>query len=311
MIIVVAFFIINIVPKSQFDNTNVWLKEQNNGIPLVMAHAGGAGVNPGNTMRAFEHSFEIGVDVLEMDLQMTKDKVLVLRHGENKTGNIRSKSNCDTVIWDETYEWLYENCNFGYNYKDAEDNYIYKELTKEEWIAEKIYLTTLEEVFETFKDNVLYNIEVKADADAWRTETVDELYKLIDRYDLSNHVLVAVAFGDISEYITNTYPNLYLSTSQPEAQDFIIKTYSFTNLFYQPKGYSGLQIPTSFGLPVINKLQLDNKRVVNSAHSQNMAVHYWTINDEDEMKRPSELGCDGIITNYPELLIKIIEDIYA
>ena len=46
--------------------------------PLVIAHQGGAGLWPGNTMHAFEHSAALGVDVLEMDLHSTSDGVLVL-----------------------------------------------------------------------------------------------------------------------------------------------------------------------------------------------------------------------------------------
>ena len=39
-----------------------------------------------------------------------------------------------------------------------------------------------------------------------------------------------------------------------------------------------------------------------------MAIHYWTINDPDEMRRLIELGADGIITDYPELLQTIIDE---
>ncbi|MCF7925974.1 MAG: hypothetical protein K9L74_00155 [Candidatus Izimaplasma sp.] len=98
-IVLILFLTLIILPKPRYEETNPWLSK--NGNPLVMAHAGGKGYYPGNTMRAFKHSYEVGVDVLEMDLQMTKDKVLVLRHGENNTGNIRQMSNCDTVIWQE------------------------------------------------------------------------------------------------------------------------------------------------------------------------------------------------------------------
>ena len=147
LIIIVIFAVIFALPKPKYNETNIWLKDSNNGLPLVMAHAGGKGIYPGNTLSAFEYSYNLGVDVLEMDVQMTSDKVLVLRHGENDTGNIRSMSNCDTVIWDETYDYLYNNCNFGYNFTDQDNNYSYRDLTKEEWIEEKVYLTTLEELF--------------------------------------------------------------------------------------------------------------------------------------------------------------------
>ncbi|MEJ7714043.1 MAG: glycerophosphodiester phosphodiesterase family protein [Pyrinomonadaceae bacterium] len=39
---------------------------------LVIAHQGGAGLWPGNTMYAFERALQLGADVLEMDLQSTR-----------------------------------------------------------------------------------------------------------------------------------------------------------------------------------------------------------------------------------------------
>jgi glycerophosphoryl diester phosphodiesterase len=308
LVIIILFIVLFSLPKPKFSEDNVWLKDNNNGLPLVMAHAGGKGLYPDNTFSAFKYSYNLGVDVLEMDVQMTSDKILVLRHGENETGNIRSLSNCDTVVWNETYDYLYNNCNFGYNYIDQDNNSPYKDMTKEEWIEAKVYLTTLEELFVAYGDTILYNIEIKADADAWRLETADELYNLIDEYNLFDNVLVATSFSDISSYINETYPELYLSASHSEAQTLVINTYSLTSVFYKPDGYSSLQIPTSFGVPVINELNLATKLLINTAHRHNMAVHYWTINDEETMRKLIELGCDGIITDFPELLMEVLED---
>src|SRR5215216_8027071 len=50
--------------------------------PLVIAHQGGDGVWPGDTMYAFEKAVEVGADVLEMDAHITKDGQIVLMHDE-------------------------------------------------------------------------------------------------------------------------------------------------------------------------------------------------------------------------------------
>lgn len=306
--ILFIFLVLFALPKPKYDKTNIWMKKNNDNKVLVMAHAGGKGVFPDNTISAFNYSYNLGVDVLEMDLQMTEDNILVLRHGENKTGNIRHKSNCDTVVWNETYDYLYNNCNFAYNYQDDNGNYPYRDMTKEEWIDAGVYLTTLEELFIAYGDSTLYNIEIKADADAPRTETADELYNLLEEYDLFDVTLVATSFDDISKYILINYPEMQLSTSHDEAQSMIISSYTLSSTFYKPTNYSTLQIPTSFNIPVIDRLNLSTKLLINTAHRHNMAVHYWTINDPDEMRRLIELGCDGIITDYPELLIDIINE---
>ena len=181
-------------------------------------------------------------------------------------------------------------------------------MTHEEWVEAKVYLTKLEELFIEFGDTILYNIEIKADADAPRTETADALYELLVEYELLEETLVATTFDDISKYIVENYPEVILSTSQKEAQNVIIPTYTFTSIFYTPDQYAAVQIPVSFDLPVINELNLATGLLINTLHRHNMAVHYWTINDPDKMRTLIELGADGIITDYPDVLQNIIKE---
>ncbi len=39
-----------------------------------------------------------------------------------------------------------------------------------------------------------------------------------------------------------------------------------------------------------------------------MDVHYWTVNDEETMRKLVDAGVDGIITDRPDLLIDILEE---
>ena len=49
---------------------------------LVIAHQGGDGIFPGDTLYAYEHAVALGVDVLEMDAHITQDGEIVLMHDE-------------------------------------------------------------------------------------------------------------------------------------------------------------------------------------------------------------------------------------
>lgn len=305
LFISITSMILILAPKAKFKRLNPFIAKD---ATLVMAHAGGKGVYPDNTMLAYEYAFNIGVDVIEMDVQLTKDNVLVLLHGENNTGNARQHSNCDAVVWKENYDYLYNTCNFGYTYEQQNGDFLYKDLLPAEWQEAKVHLPTLEEVFHTFGKDTLYNIEIKADADAPREETADALYELIKTFDLLDHVLVAVAFDDISNYIVKTYPDLYLSTSYGSAQSLVIASYTLTSVFKKSPTYAAVQVPTSYNLPVIGKLRLDTRLLIRTLHQHNVAIHYWTINDEDEMRYLIEQGADGIITDYPELLMEILTE---
>lgn len=306
MILIILVLILVFVPKAKYADENPFLS--NDGMPLVMAHAGGKGVYPDNTMAAFEYAYNLGVDVLEMDVQLTKDGIPVLLHGENETGNTRSHANCDTVVWEEDYIDLYNTCNFGYNYQEANGDYLYRDLSESEWKAANVYLPTLEEVFQRFGDNILYNIEIKADADAPREETADAVIALIESFGLQNHVLLATAFDDISEYIIDEYPDIHLSMSYGSAIDSVVNMYTLTTVFRSKPKYAAMQVPLSYDLPVIGDFRVNRWMIIHTHHQQNIAMHFWTINDEDVMRELIEQGADGIITDYPELLMSIIEE---
>ena len=47
--------------------------------------------------------------------------------------------------------------------------------------------------------------------------------------------------------------------------------------------------------------------LVRAAQKHNLAVHYWTINDEEEMRYLIDIGADGIMTDYPHRL----QDVYT
>ncbi len=294
------------VPKTKYEQTNPFLSKD--GMPLVMAHAGGKGIYPDNTMAAFNYSYDLGVDVLEMDVQLTKDNIPVLLHGENETGNTIQHSNCKTVVWEENYQYLYDNCNFAYNYQEEDESFLYQDMVSTDWQAANVYLPTLEEVFQNFGDDILYNIEIKADADAPRTETADAVIALIEDYNLVDNVLLATAFDDISEYIVSNYPDILLSMSYGSATKQVISIYTLTTLFKGKPKYTAMQVPTAYDLAVIGNFELNRWMIIHSLHQQNIAMHFWTINDEDTMRKLIDQGVDGIITDYPELLINIIEE---
>jgi glycerophosphoryl diester phosphodiesterase len=305
-ILLVLSLILLFVPKPKYAKTNPFLSSD--GMPLVMAHAGGKGVYPDNTMAAYQYSYDLGVDVLEMDVQLTKDGIPVLLHGQNDTGNTIQHSNCDMVVWEENYLDLYNQCNFGYTYEEDNGDFLYKDMTQTEWQEANVYLPTLEELFQTFGDDILYNIEIKADADAPRNDTADAVIELIEDYGLVDYVLLVTAFDDISEYIVEEYPDILLSMSYGSAMDSVINIYTLTTLFRGKPEYAAMQVPLSYELPLIGDFSVNRWGIIHGLHQQKIAMHFWTINDEDTMRKLIEQDIDGIITDYPEILMSIIDE---
>ena len=86
------------------------------------------------------------------------------------------------------------------------------------------------------------------------------------------------------------------------ATEFVVTQLLGVNLFSQ-SNFACLQIPNEKG-----PLKLDLKTLINRAHQKNIAVQYWTINEEPQMRELIELGCDCIMTDDPELLLRVLED---
>ena len=79
--------------------------------PLVIAHQGGDGLWPGDTLFAYQNAVKLGVDVLEMDIHISKDEALVLMHDEtvdrttDGTGDIESMTLAELKQLDAGYDW--------------------------------------------------------------------------------------------------------------------------------------------------------------------------------------------------------------
>ena len=54
-------------------------------------------------------------------------------------------------------------------------------------------------------------------------------------------------------------------------------------------------------------INLAQKNFVKRAHRRNIAVQYWTINEEEDMIKLIKIGCDAIMTDNPKLLNEVIQ----
>ena len=68
----------------------------------VLGHRGCAGIEPENTMRAFKRAMDLGVDFIELDVRMSKDKKLVVIHDDK----VDRTTNGNGYVRDLTFEEL-------------------------------------------------------------------------------------------------------------------------------------------------------------------------------------------------------------
>jgi glycerophosphoryl diester phosphodiesterase len=282
-----VFVLTSCVPEQDFLPQNPYIIEEG-GRPWVIAHGGAKKLWPENTMLAFDGSAQLGVDVLEIDMKITKDDVLVCHHDNT----IDRMSDGEGTLGDYTYEELLL-YNFGEGFEDLDGTYPYQEDT--------VHLCKLEDVFDRYQD-MFFTVEIKDRGE--RGLRAGELLKdLVEKYQLEERMIVACFDDEILTAFQGLENNrIPVSTSQKEATKFVITAKTLTGVFYAPEAVA-LQLPMEQ-----SNLNLTRNHVINSAHKHNMAIHYWTIDDKEDMRMLIENGADGLMTDRPDIMLELLEE---
>ncbi len=286
--IIVFIAIVQIIPVKKVISDNPF-KKKDNGRPLIIAHGGAKDLYPENTMVAFDGSVAIGVDMLEIDVCLTKDNILITHHDLT----IDSMTDGSGPVRSYTLEELGA-FNFGDGFTDLDGVQSYKN--------KKVAVTTLEEVFIKYPD-LLFNVELK-DKDEDGNLAAEILYDLILKYELTDQILVP-SFSDENiqhfRYITNG--EVLTSSAREETRKFIyFHLAQLDNLMAKPV-FQSMQLPLED-----SGVKLATKAIINDAKRRNLAIHYWTIDDPVKMKELIEMGVDGIITDRPDLMNEVLAE---
>jgi prepilin-type processing-associated H-X9-DG protein len=116
--------------------------------PLVIAHRGGGGLIPENTLEAFEYSARMGVDVLELDVHSTSDGALVVMHDRSVDRTTDGHGRINEMTLGEI-----KKLDAGYSFSpDDGQTFPFR--------GKGITVPTLEEIFAAFPETT-FNIEPK------------------------------------------------------------------------------------------------------------------------------------------------------
>ena len=257
--------------------------------PLVIAHQGGDGIWPGDTMYAFEKSVEIGADVLEMDAHITKDGQIVLMHDEevdrttDGSGLIEDLTLDELKRLDAAFRWS----------NDGGKTFPYR--------GQGIQVPTLEELFQKFPQ-MRYVIEIKL-----TQNPIDKpLCDLIRKHTMQDKVLIASFHDEAMQNFRKTCPEIATSASRTEVRNFVLLGKAFLSGFIAPQ-YQSIQPPydpkESMNIPIMTE------RFIREAHAKNVKVEPWTVDDPELMRQYIEWGADGIMTDRPDLMIEVLKEL--
>ena len=324
ILLILALFItvINVIPPKKNTESNPFVVGEGE-LPMIAAHRGGGDNNPENTMLAFREAVNTyKVDIIESDLYLTKDGYLVYNHDGyiDRTSNANGDISYDEMkeliknkenrhyIEDMTLEELRQ-FNFGYYFEDESGERIYKDESDIE--SKGLQIATVEMLFEEFYESnpdLLFIVEIKNGGETGY-EACRKLYEVLESYpEYKDNIVIGTFHPEIEEHLEKEYPTLMRGASTSGAAKFILTHFAGVNIF-DDSSFACLQIPLSYDLGI--EINLEVKSIIDRAHRRNVAVQYWTINDEDEMRRLIDMGCDCIMTDNPALLREVLSDYEA
>ncbi len=328
LVLVITWVIVTLWPRPQgYSGDNPFMAQ--NKRPHIIAHAGGNMEFPDNTLEAMYNAYSVDDQViLEMDVSLTKDGVVVLTHD---TTFDRKTTLIEAPVHEVNYsDLMAEEINFGYEnpidgpngFNVTGEHIRYTDYRGEEVTPldvdypdgvearhDEIFLaTTLEEVLTAFPETyMIVELKQTGDQGALLLDAIIELFdELDDDYNIYERVTIASFHRGIYDRFVNlretTHPQLLFSPQEDIITNFyVLHLFRVTTFFTEE--VSSFQVPMGQGF-----INLATANFINQANQHNIAIHYWTINDEDDMRKLVEIGADGILTDRPTLLKSIIDE---
>ena len=284
---------------------------------MVSAHRAGSLVAPENTLHAFELGIEEAttggykVDIWEFDLHITADEQLILLHDHtlDRTSDSEQVFGVkDARPEDYTLAEL-KKLNMGYNF-ELNGEYPFRDLTPEQVTDAGLDVCTLGDVLDYMESDEAraaapdgrfsYIIEIK-NSGKLGERAADLLYAELASRGLLPYVVFGTFNQNVSDYVDAHYPDMLRSSSICEVLDFWLAYLTGADLSKRGVGYCALQIPYSSSISF-----LGTKDLIEYAHKYNIAVQYWTINEEEDMRHLQSIGADCIMSDKPDLCYSVL-----
>lgn len=250
--------------------------------PLVLAHGGGQRLWPDNTLEAFRGSDALGADVLEIDIHQDASGAFRVIHD----ATVDRTTNAVGAVADLP-EAAFEEIDAGYRWTTGGPSAA--ESGEFHYRGQGVRIPTLPEVLSEFR-NIAINIELKQDdAGAGR-----QLCSDLREAGVTMSVMVASFHTAPMRAFREACPEVATSATRAEVTLFYLLARARLAAVYSPP-FEALQVPVKQG-----NLTVILPSVVRAAHSRNLRLQAWTINDSSEMERLLGMGIDGLITDRPD-----------
>ncbi|MEH6941376.1 glycerophosphodiester phosphodiesterase [Bacillus sp. JJ722] len=235
--------------------------------PLIIAHRGAAGNYPENTHAAFQAALDLHVEMIEFDIQLTRDDIFAVIHDET----IDRTTNEQGLVREYTMEEL-------------------KKLDAGSWkhssfAGERI--PTFNEMFEKYSGKVQMLIEVK------HVNNIEKVAKLLveSLQDKPHDGIIIQSFNSEFIKVFHQYlPSIPIGILIKQQVNGITKK--------QVEDYG------SYANYINPRITNSSSQLLSNIHNQKANCFIWTIRNEQQKKKALAINPDGIVTDYPEWFLK-------
>ena len=251
--------------------------------PHIIAHQGASLELPPNTIEAFQLALDYGADIIELDIWRSMDGVWVVIHD----GNLLRIAGVNKDITQMPFKEI-QSLDAAYNFSDSSGNYLYRDRGYK--------IPSLEEVFKNFKNEKI-NIEIKDN----RKLGLSDLVELIKKYQMKNKTLIVSFYYSVIKEFRKVSKN-EIATAASKSD--IMRMIYFGKLPWYKIPFDAFQMP--FYSKKVEKYGLKNPKWIENMRSKGLEVHYWTIDNYEDIKKAFSIGASGVITNRPKVAYELL-----
>ena len=265
------------------------------------AHRGGRGLMPENTIASEKNAIDYDC-TMEMDLQMTKDKKIVVSHDAYFSSDFSLTPEGDTMTKEDGRSRLIYNMPYDSVARYDVGLKPHPGFPRQKKIhAVRPLLSTLIDSVEAYaktKNHVNhYNIELKTspadDGKAYSNlqEYVDSAMKIIIDKGIAPRTMIQSFDVRALRIVHDKYPKIETS---------------FLVMASNKKSVEGYIDELGFKFDVFSpQYTLLTPQLVKDFHKEHIKVIPWTPNTLEEIQKLKDMGVDGAITDYPELYAEL------
>lgn len=297
----------------------------------VIGHRGAAGLLPENTLAGFKKAIELGVDSIELDIQLTSDNEAVVSHDCRLN---------PAITRDSKGEWIKERRLIKELTLSEVQSYDVGKLNRWKGYAKKYpnqkaaegeRIPTLRDVIQLVKKtgnktNLFIELKfspLKAEETKSPEEISNLVAKIIQDENITKRVTVISFDWKILMYFQKIMPEVptgyvtitkndydTIQKNKPGASPWMngIDIDEFNSIPEAVKFVGGTYWDTNY-YHAIGHRKYITSAIVEKAHAMGIKVIVWTPDSKSDMDKLIKAGVDGITTNRPDILLSLLKEV--